>query len=129
MYCNLQSTLHVCVCVCVCIHTHVCLIVQSCPALCSLMDSSPPDSSVHWILQAGVPEWVAISYCRGSSQPRDQTCISYVSCFGRWFFATNAIGEAFARLHLCNSQSNTGVGRIVLYWWSIYGLRHKETNK
>jgi len=28
-------------------------------------------------------EWVAISYTRGSSQPRDPTCVSYISCIGR----------------------------------------------
>ena len=44
------------------------------------MDSSPPGSSVHGILQARILEWVAISFSRESSQPRDQT---QVSCIGR----------------------------------------------
>ena len=35
------------------------------------MDCSPPGSSVHGVLQARVLEWVAISFPRGSSQPRD----------------------------------------------------------
>ena len=35
------------------------------------MDCSPPGSSVHGILQARILEWVAISFSRGSSQPRD----------------------------------------------------------
>ena len=35
---------------------------QSCPTLCKTMDCSPPVSSVHGILQAGILEWVAISY-------------------------------------------------------------------
>ena len=47
------------------------------------MDCRPPGSSVHGILQAKVLEWVAISSSRRSSWPRDQTCISFVSCFGR----------------------------------------------
>ena len=47
------------------------------------MDCSPPGSSVHGILQARIQEWVAISFSRGSSGPRDGTCISLVSCFGR----------------------------------------------
>ena len=38
---------------------------------------------VHWILQARIPEWVAMPSSRGSSLPRDQTCISYISCIGR----------------------------------------------
>ena len=44
------------------------------------MDCSPPGSSVHGISQARILEWVAISFSRGSSRPRDQTCIS---CIGR----------------------------------------------
>ena len=47
---------------------------------CNLMDCSLPGSSVHGIFQAGILEWVAISFSRGSSQPRDQT---QVSCIGR----------------------------------------------
>ena len=45
------------------------------------MDCSPPGSSVHGISQARVLEWVAISFSRGSSQPRDQTCISCIGTF------------------------------------------------
>ena len=37
---------------------------------------SPPGSSVHGILQARILEWVAISFSRGSSRPRDRTPIS-----------------------------------------------------
>ena len=37
------------------------------------MDCSPPGSSVHEIFQARILEWVAISYFRGSTQPRYQT--------------------------------------------------------
>ena len=46
-------------------------------------DCSPPGSSVHGNLQARILEWVAISSSRGSSWPRDQTCVSCVSCIGR----------------------------------------------
>ena len=44
--------------------------------LCNAMDCSPPGSCVHGILQARILEWVAISFPRESSQPRDQTCVS-----------------------------------------------------
>ena len=40
---------------------------QSCLTLCDPVDCSPPDSSVHGILQARILEWVAISFSRGSS--------------------------------------------------------------
>ena len=42
-----------------------------------------PGFSVHGIFQARILEWVVISFSRGSSQPRDQTRISYASCIGR----------------------------------------------
>ena len=53
----------------------VCVCAQSCLPLCDPMDYSPPGSSVHGIFQARILEWVAISYSRGSSRPRDQTCV------------------------------------------------------
>ena len=63
---------------------HRCAISQHCPTLCNPVDCSPPGSSVHGILQTRTLEWVAIPFSRGSSQPRDQTCFSFISCFGRW---------------------------------------------
>ena len=56
--------------------------LQSCPTLSHPVDCSPPGSSVHGILQARILEWVTISCSRGSSQPRDQTLVSYVSLIG-----------------------------------------------
>ena len=47
------------------------LVAQLCSPLCSFMDYSPPDSSVHGLLQARILERVAIPFSRGSSQPRD----------------------------------------------------------
>ena len=52
---------------------------QSCPALCNPMDCSPPASSVRRIFQARIQKPVAISYSRGSSRPRNQTHVSYMS--------------------------------------------------
>ena len=51
--------------------------------LCDSMDCSPPGSSVHGILQARILEWVAISFPRGSSRPRDRTHVSHTA--GRRF--------------------------------------------
>ena len=56
-------------------------VASSCPTLCNLRtDCSPPSSSVHGISYARTLEWVAISFSRESSPPRDRTCVSYVSC-------------------------------------------------
>ena len=56
------------------------LVVQWCLTLCDPLDSSLPGSSVHGIFQERILEWVAISYCRGSSPPRVWT---HLSCLGR----------------------------------------------
>ena len=47
------------------------------------VDCSPPSSSVHGILQARILEWVAISFSRLSSRPRDRTQVSHIA--GRHF--------------------------------------------
>ena len=61
-----------------------CACTQSCPTLCNPLDYSPSGSSVNAILQARILKQVAISFSRGSSRPRDQTCVTCVSCIGRW---------------------------------------------
>ena len=65
-----------------------------CLTLCDPMDGSLPRSSVHAIFQA-ILEWVAMPSSRGSSQPRDQTRISYMTpaLAGR-FFITSTTWEA-----------------------------------
>ena len=59
------------------------MLLQLCLTLCDSTDCSPPGPSVHGILQARILEWVAMPSSRGSSWPRGQTCVSYVSCIGR----------------------------------------------
>ena len=58
-------------------------VTQLCLTLCDPMDCNLPSSSVHWILQARIPEWVAIPFSRGSSQPRNQIVVSCTA--GRFF--------------------------------------------
>ena len=53
-------------------------VTQLCPTLCNSMDYT-----VHGNLQARILEWVAFSFSRGSSQPRDQTQVSHTA--GRFF--------------------------------------------
>ena len=62
---------------------HVICCVLSCVCLCDPRDCSLPVSSLQGIFQTRILEWVAISYSRGSSQPRDQTHVSCISYIGR----------------------------------------------
>ena len=57
---------------------------------CNSMECSPPGSSVHGIFQARIVERVAISFSRGSSQPRDQT---HMSCITGGFSTTEPPGK------------------------------------
>ena len=78
----------------------LCAQSQSCLTLCNPLDCSPPGSSVHGIFQAGILEWVAIPFSRGSSQPRDRTRVSCIA--GRFF----TIWTTLTRILLsCLSQS------------------------
>ena len=68
--------------------------LQLCVTLWDPVDCSPPGSSVHKILQARILEWVAISFSRGSSQPRDRTQVSCGSYTAGRFFTAEPPGEA-----------------------------------
>ena len=79
---------------------HVC--AQSCLTLCDPQTAAclgpfacQSSSSVHGTFQAGILEWVAISFSRVSSQPRYWPCISYVSWIAGRFFPHEAIREDF----------------------------------
>ena len=58
------------------------------------MDCRLPGSFVHEVFQARIFQWVAISYYKGSSQPRDWIHVSCISCFGRRILYRWAIWEA-----------------------------------
>ena len=49
---------------------------QGCSTLCDPMVCSLPGSSTHGIFQARILEWVAVSFSRGSSRPRNQMLVS-----------------------------------------------------
>ena len=56
------------------------LLLPSCLTRRNPIDCSPPGSSVYGILQARILDWIAVSFSRGSSWPRDRT---HISCTGR----------------------------------------------
>ena len=76
------------------------LVTQSCLTLCHPTDCNPPGSSVYEIFQARILEWVAISSSGRSSQPRDWTHVSCVSCVAGGFFTCWAIREASLCVYL-----------------------------
>ena len=59
------------------------LVTQSGWTLSYPVDCNSPGSSVHWILQARLLEWVTVPFSRGSSQPRDWIWLSRIA--GRFF--------------------------------------------
>ena len=63
-------------------------LLQLCSTLCDPVDCSLPGFSVHGILQARILEWVAMPSSRVSSQPRDQTSVSCISCTAGRFRTT-----------------------------------------
>ena len=89
------TIIYICVCIC------ACSVAQLCMTLCDPMDCSLPDFSVHGTSQSRILEWVAIFFCRRSSWPRNQTC---VSCLAGRFFITELPGKPlhiYKSLHIC----------------------------
>ena len=85
-------------------------VTQWCPTLGNPLDCSLPGSSVPGLFQARILEWVAISYSRGSSPPRDRSCVSCVSCIDRWILYLCATWEAL----FDNSYSKIGVRQYLM---------------
>ena len=122
------------------------LVAQLCLTLCNPMDCSPPGSSVHGILQTRILVWVAVSFSRGSSQPRAQTWVSWI--VGRFFTVWAARGappvgivvlnvvtedSQLCRAFLCNyfgggqedgvwccSLANLWFSRVPSHWEKFY---------
>ena len=77
------------------------LVARLCLTLCEPMDCTLPGSSVHGIFQARVLEWVAISFSRGFSWPRDWTRVSHTvgRCFTVW--ATREVLYVYIHTYIC----------------------------
>ena len=71
---ELKKTLTIYKALCVCV-----LVAQLCPTICDPIDYSLSGYSVHGISQGRILELVTISFCKGPSQPRDQTCVSCIA--------------------------------------------------
>ena len=111
--------------------------LQLCLTLCDPTDCSPPDSSVHGILQGRIPEWVAIPSSIFVIKP-----LSLMStCIGRWVFTTSATWKTQGSIpgfpHCSRilyqpqgKPKNTGVDSLSLLQWIFltqelnWGLLH-----
>ena len=87
----------------------------SCLTLCDAMDCSPPGSSVLGILQTRILECIAISFSKGSFQPRDGT---WVSCIAGRFFTIWATGKPYSVYWVwkCESVSHSVVSNSATPW-------------
>ena len=88
-----------------------CLVAQT---LCNPLDYSPPGSSVRRILRARILQWLAISFSTGSSRPKNQTRVSWVSCTAGGFFTHWTIHSIV--VHIKNRDSHRN--------WSFSPGRH-----
>ena len=130
-------------------------VTQLCLTLCDPMDCTILHSSVHGIFQARVLEWVAVSFSRGSSRPRDQTQVSCTvgRCFTIWatrevFIIRETQVKTTMRCHLTpvrmviiqNLQTvNAGEGVEErktsctvggnINWYSHYGEQYRDSFK
>ena len=93
-------------------------VAESCPTICDPMDCGPPNFSVCEISWARILEWVAISFFRGSSPPRDRTCVSFIS---RQILYTEAPGKPLQ----ITSTYIRGFGQYILPP-KAYGLKRKS---
>ena len=106
-----------------CIHDKL---LQWCLILSNPMDYSPPGSSVHWILQARILEWLAISSSRGSSRSRGQTCVPYV--YLHWQEASSPLAPPGKTTvyYISNLNENLQwfnlihIFRVDTYFWSKF---------
>ena len=97
------------------------LVAQLCLTLCNPTGCSPLGCSAHGIFQARILEWVAISFSRGPSWPRDQTHISCISCIGRWIlYQLSHRGSPCSHMALSKCME---VGNTIPRWAAMFSFK------
>ena len=103
------------------IYMYICMCAQLCPALWDHMNCSLPGSSVHGVSQARTLEWVALSYSRRSSWPRDW---NHITCIGRWILYYWATWEALTH---SDTHTHTHVSIFIYISESLFCTHLKLT--
>ena len=86
----------------------------------TLQPCAVPSFSVRGILQARVLEWVAMPSSGASSQPRDQTCITYICCIGRQILhPLNHLGSPWYPAFTFNHSLLFAIFDIVFFYWYV----------
>ena len=96
-------------------------VAQSCSTLHNPTDCSPPGSSVHGIFQEIILEWVALSYSREPSQPRDQTRISHA--FLNWQAGSKPLHHLGSPIMFLDQQDISVTLVIVVQSLQPHGLQ------
>ena len=87
------------------------------PLFCDPMECSLPSSCIHGILLASILAWVAMASSRGSSWPRERTCISYVSCIGRQvLYHLHHLGSLIWLTYIMKSEKAMAPHSSTLAW-------------
>ena len=103
----------------------VALVAQSCPTSCDPTDCSLSGSSVRGIIQVTKLEWVAISFSRGSSPPRDWT---QVSCVAGRFFTIWVTGKSKNKESSLGSEAGFPekvTATLGLKQWGVYEKEYR----
>ena len=93
-------------------------LAQSCLTLSDLIDCSLPCSSIYGIFQATILEWIAISFFRGSSWPRDRTLVSHIAGSRITFWATREVQKRCDTLISFGQEATPGFQG--LFAWSFF---------
>ena len=109
-------------------HNNESEVAQSCLTL-RPMDCSLPGSSIHGIFQARILEWVAISFSRRSSRPRDWTQVSRI--VGRRFtvWATREAHHTYYYLFITSNEEEKQVTEDEMVGWHYRLNGHEQTEQ
>ena len=92
---------------------------------------SPPGSPAHGILQARIPEWIVVSFSRGTARLRDRSQVSCVSCLVGGFFTAEPLGKA-QMVYYCFRPDYRCPWSLILWetWMSqqLHGLRSETVS-